>query len=97
MAYFLTGLSISVSEINRILHQLMTFFLDQLTLKMRKKLLFLLNYREHKLPNEFLPTDPNSAKKKSSGSQTNTYGGNNIGEIEDYLALSDKNKELSDA
>lgn len=43
----------------------MTFFLDQLTLKIKKKLVLSLNYRKYKVPNKPLPIDSNSAKKSS--------------------------------
>ena len=97
MAHSSTGFSIGVSELNRILCQVMTFPLDQLTLKMRKKLVLLLNYGEHKLSNKPPSTDLNFAKKSSSNSQTDTYSGDSMDEIEDYLAPSIKDKKLSDA
>ena len=74
----------------------MTFPLDQLTLKMRKKLVLSLNYREHKRPDKPPSTDPNSAKERNSDSQTDTYSGDSMGEIEDYLVPGDEDKKLSD-
>ena len=97
MAYFSTGFSIGVSELNKVLRQVMTFLLDQLTLEIRKKLVLSFNYGEHKLLDEPPLTDPDSAKKSSLDYQTDTYGGNSMGEIEDYLAPGDKDKKLSDA
>ena len=65
IACSLTSLLIGVSGWNRILHWVMTFLLDQFTLKIRKKLVLLLNYGVHKLPNKPPPMDPDFAKKSS--------------------------------
>lgn len=64
---------------------------------MRKKLMLSLNYGEHKLPDKPLLRDPDFAEESSSDSQTDTYIDDSIGEIENYLALDDKDQKLSDA
>ena len=73
----------------------MMFLLNQLTLEMRKKLVLLLNYREHKLPNKPSLMDPTSVKESSLDFQTDTYNGDSMGEIKDYLAPGDKDKKLN--
>lgn len=75
----------------------MTLFLDHLTLEMRKKLMLSLNYGKHKLLNEPPPTNPDSAKESSLDFQTDTYSGDSISEIENYLAPGDEDQKLSDA
>lgn len=91
----LTGFSISVSELNKILCQVITFPLNQLTLEKRKKLVLLFNDGKHKLPDKPPLKNPNFTKKSSSDSQTDTYISNNMGKIKDYLMPSDKDKKLN--
>lgn len=91
------GSSMGSSEMNRILRKVLTFPQSQLTDEFKKRLGMPLGFVDHSLPNKPPPIDPDSAKDNSSKDATDTYGGDNMGEIEDFLPAEDEDKQFGEA
>lgn len=55
-----------------------------------------MGFINHSLPNKPPSIDPNSAKDNSSEDVTDTYNGNSMGKIEEFLPVGDKDKQFGE-
>lgn len=56
-----------------------------------------LEFVDHSLPNKPPPINPDSAKDNNSEDATDTYSGDSIGKIEDFLSAEYKDKQFREA
>lgn len=94
IACSLTSLFIGISGMYKILCNILMFSLDQLTFKLKMKLMFPVGYGEYKPSNKRPSMDHSFFEKSISNSQMNIYSQDSIGETENSLSSNIKNKDL---
>lgn len=91
------GFHINVNKMNKTLCKVLTFLRELLTNDFKRQLEIAPAFEERKLSDKPPPTDSHSAEYESLNSQIEDMYGDDMGDMEDFVSLEDKDEEFWDS